>query len=308
MIGNGSIEELKKLGAGRVLLQIPEGLRTRHSVIVSELEKEGFEVILSVEPCFGACDIRDTEARDLGCDAVLHIGHSDFGIKPKVPVVYDAWKVQFDAVKIFRKNSGMLSGYRSAGLLSTIQYADSLVSLKDALDKSGIKAFIGTTGNLRAGQVLGCDFSNATSIEGKVDCLIFIGSGNFHSEGLLRATSKPVLYLNAESGRLELLRTDQQKAEVKRALRIEKARGMKRFAVFVSVKPGQRNTESALKLKKIISSKGKEAVVISADMLSPDKLMGMGFEVIVNTACPRIYDDQKLFGLVILDPEDVSGL
>ena len=83
---------------------------------------------------------------------------------------------------------------------------------------------------------------------------------------------------------------------------------MKNFGIFVSTKAGQLDIRKAVEIKKELESKGKHAFIITADTLTPEKIMGMGLEVLVNTACPRIYDDQLLFGLTILNPEDVSSL
>lgn len=74
--------------AKRVFVQFPEGIRHKMPEIAKHLEKEGFEIVICTEPCYGACDIREEEAARLKCDALLHIGHEDFGIKSKLPVVY----------------------------------------------------------------------------------------------------------------------------------------------------------------------------------------------------------------------------
>ncbi|MEM7819130.1 MAG: diphthamide synthesis protein, partial [Candidatus Aenigmatarchaeota archaeon] len=73
-----AIKTLKRIKAKKVLVQFPEGLKLRIQDIAKKLEKEGFNVVLCLEPCFGACDIRDEEAKRLGCEAILHIGHEEF--------------------------------------------------------------------------------------------------------------------------------------------------------------------------------------------------------------------------------------
>ena len=81
--------EIKKRGAHRILLQVPEGLKMQVQGFAQELEKRGISVVVSNDPCYGACDIRDHEAKQLGCDLLLHVGHADFGLKTEVPVVYE---------------------------------------------------------------------------------------------------------------------------------------------------------------------------------------------------------------------------
>jgi len=161
---------------------------------------------------------------------------------------------------------------------------------------------------LKPGQILGCDYSAAKGIESKVDCFLFIGSGRFHPLGLLEKTKKPVLFLDAESGEMNDLSVGRGKLEIKRRLRIEKAMGLNTFGIFVSTKPGQTGTAEAGEIKKVLRKKGKNVVTIAADMLSREKIMGMGLEVLVNTACPRINDDQEMLGLIVLNPGDVRDL
>src|SRR3989338_6200884 len=92
------IEELGKFpSAKRILLQAPEGLKTQLIDISKELETLGYEIYISMNPCYGACDLPIGEAKRLGADAILHLGHKEFYVKPKsdVPIIYAEW--HFDA-------------------------------------------------------------------------------------------------------------------------------------------------------------------------------------------------------------------
>ncbi len=51
------IERLKKKGAKRIALQFPEGLKRQSIPVVAALKDAGFEVIVSGDPCYGACDL-----------------------------------------------------------------------------------------------------------------------------------------------------------------------------------------------------------------------------------------------------------
>jgi len=302
------VAELRKLGARKVLVQIPEGLKVQASRISSLLERNGMDALISVEPCFGACDLLDIEAKQLGCDALLHIGHSDFGLEAALPVVYDEFNLYFDPVKSLEGNMAQLAGFKAIGLVTTAQHIGSLAKARDFLEKRKKEVLVGKSERLRPGQILGCDYSAAKSIESAVDCFLFIGSGRFHPLGLVQRTSRPVLFLDTESGKMADISGERDNMEVKRRLRIEKARGLSKFGIFVSTKPGQRNIQKASKLKKALEKKGKKVVVITASMLTPEKISGMGFEVLVNTACPRIFEDQQLFRLVVLNPEDAEQI
>ena len=65
MISEKTLQKLKKMRAKNILIQIPEGLKTKALDIITFLEKNGFNAAISCEPCFGACDLRDHELKYL---------------------------------------------------------------------------------------------------------------------------------------------------------------------------------------------------------------------------------------------------
>jgi 2-(3-amino-3-carboxypropyl)histidine synthase len=72
------IKEIKKKNAKRVGLQFPEGLKTYAVEIAEEIEKEsGAQAVIFVDPVYGACDTKETDAQILSLDMVVHYGHTD---------------------------------------------------------------------------------------------------------------------------------------------------------------------------------------------------------------------------------------
>ncbi len=289
----------------RIFLQIPEGLKPKAQELAKSLEKTGAKVFLSIEPCYGGCDIRDSEAERLGCDLIVHVGHSDFGIKTRVPVIYEEYRTEFDPVPVLEREIKIFEGFKSIGLITTVQYLSSLDKAKKFLEKHGKKIYIGKPRLAKyPGQILGCDYSSAKSVENLVDCYLYIGTGEFHPLGLAMETEKPVFFLNAESGKIKRLET--KKYRILRALQVEKAKEAKNFGIFVSTKPGQARPELAERLKNMLEIAGKNVWILVADEISKAKLLGLNIEVIVNTACPRIRDDWKALGITVINPEDVE--
>ncbi len=308
-ISGSSIGKLKELGARMVMIQAPEGLKMSLITFSKQLEKEGFEVLVSVEPCFGACDIRDMEAKALGCDALLHIGHTDFGVKPALPIVYEPFSIEYDPTKLLQKNMKELGKYKKICLMTTSQFLSSIDKAKELLAKNKIKAYTGE--HTRAGtiaQALGCDYSAALPFEKNVDCFLYLGSGKFHPVGLAFRTTKPVLALDFEYNKLIDYTKEGEKLRRIKAWHIEKAKDMRNFAIYISSKPGQMYTNLARHAKRKLEAKGKHVTIIVADMLTKEKIMGMEIDCIINCACPRIWEDFKLFGKIILNPEDVEEL
>ena len=66
--------------------------------------------------------------------------------------------------------------------------------------------------------------------------------------------------------------------------------------------------KTAQKIKKSLENRGKRAYILIMDQITPEKIMGMKLDALINTACPRLSDDYKMFGKIILNPEDVSKL
>ena len=68
---------VRKAGAKRVALQMPEGLLMFACAIGDVLEKFGkVETIVMGDVTYGACCVDDFSAVALGCDFLVHYGHS----------------------------------------------------------------------------------------------------------------------------------------------------------------------------------------------------------------------------------------
>ena len=51
------VRQLRERGAKSVALQFPAGLKRRAAGYATALEDAGFDVIISGDPCYGACDL-----------------------------------------------------------------------------------------------------------------------------------------------------------------------------------------------------------------------------------------------------------
>lgn len=309
MLDAGSVlKKIRKHRARKIFIQAPEGLKTRVLGMASDLEKHGLETVISVDPCYGACDLRDREAKSLGCDLILHLGHSDYGIKSSLPVIYEELVMDFDPIPLLRNFLKDLKPYKKISLVTTVQFLSSLERAKKFLQQNKKKVFIGTSRRGRPGQVLGCDFSAAKNLQRVVDCFLFMGSGTFHPLGLSMEVDKPVFFLDFEGSQLLELKDEKRRLQNIRLLQIEKARSCRNFEILVSTKPGQMRIKTARESKRRLEKMGKNAWILVADELTPDKLLGLQIDCLVNTACPRMREDSRLFKKPILDPGDLEKL
>lgn len=276
----------------RVLIQAPEGLKMQIQNISKLIEAHNTETIIWTEPCFGACDIPDFAAKNFGCDLIVHIGHAPMGVKSVVPVAYIEYSMSADFVKILEKNINTLSKYKSIGLITTVQHIGEIKKAKEFLEKAGKKVFVGKSKSLKyAGQVLGCNAEAAASVEKDAEAFVFLGSGRFHALGVLKKTSKPVFIADIESGALSDITPEKKLFEKKRILLNLKFKDAKMVGILLSAKKGQGAVKNVFELKNKIENLGKKADIIAADFLSPEKILGMKFDILVNCACPRIEDD-----------------
>ena len=73
------IKIIKDKNYKRVLLQVPEGLKTHVSEFTELLEnKTNVSVIIFADPCFGACDLINYNLKNFEIDLIVQIGHTPF--------------------------------------------------------------------------------------------------------------------------------------------------------------------------------------------------------------------------------------
>ncbi len=303
------ISECKVKGAKKIYLQAPEGLKTKVQEFASLFEKEGIEVIISCEACWGACDIRDHGAKLLGCDMFIHIGHTQFGnIKSEIPIIYVPYRMEYDTIPVLEKEWNKIEPYQTFNIVSTAQHIDCLGDVRGFLEKKGKKVldFGKPSLSQTPGQVLGCD--QVAALYGDFDCVLFIGSGKFHPFGIARKTEKPVLALSTDTDEIVDYSKERDRFLRIKFAQIEKAKDSKNFGIVVSTKPGQRYIRQAETLKKKLEKSGKNVWILVMDFISKDKLLGLKLDALVNCACPRLDEDYHLFGMPVLNPEDVGKI
>jgi len=282
------------------LVQIPDGLKRKALEIADEIG----DAFIDCESCYGGCDLATQRAKALGCKKIIHYGHSKF-IESNIPVEYKEIRESYDPTKVLEKDFNKLEGNK-IGLISSLQFLDSLKIAKKYLEKRGKKVFIGK-GRSYNGQVLGCDITSALSIEKKVDSFVFIGSGRFHALGLLLKTKKPVFILDVEKNDIYNLKGMEENFLKQRYVAQALAKDAKKFGILISVKPGQLNLKLAEKVRKQLIAKGKKAYILVFDELKPEKLEGFGLDCYINTACPRIaIEDRTKFKKPILNSDEIE--
>ncbi len=309
-----ALDAIREKKAKTVVVQIPEGLKTRARELAEEIEeKTGAVAITLVDPIFGACMLAEQKAIDFGADLLIHFGHSRF-YREKVPTVYVP--LYYPApdkrvAKIAKKLAVALKKNKiaSVGLVCVVQYRPLMEKLVNELPKHGVKALIGRGAGTLDGQVLGCNYHSARVLQKQVDGFVFIGDGAFHPAGLVASVNKPVFTLDPFTKRIEDI-TPQKKIFLrKRFAQIALAENAKSFGILVSTEKGQFGYKNALAIKKDLELAGKKAFILAGDLLSPSNVLGIKVDAFVNTACPRIgIDDATNYKKPVLNPNEVRIL
>jgi len=300
------IKELKKIGAKKIFLQVPEGLKVSLEKIVLELEEKGFEVITSMDPCFGACDLKQSEAKNFLCDAVLHLGHTAFLEKTSIPVIYAPLKYELKQFEsIIKKISSYLKekNISEIGLVTTAQYLHYIPKIKNALKEKKIIVLTQKGKRVQEGQVLGCNYSAVP----KKNSILYFGDGLFHPLGIHFSNQKEVILADPINNKISLLGKEKNDFLRKRILLIEKAKEANSFVIIVSTKEGQNRLSSAKQIVKLLKEKNKKAIIVSMDYISQDKLLGIEVGAYISTACPRLsIDDYASFKKTIINASEVK--
>lgn len=304
------VSEIKKRGSKLVGLQFPEGLKVKGVELADVIERStGAKTIISIDPCFGACDLRDDELARLGCDLLVHFAHSGMLPKTSIPVVYVEARTTVD-ISFLKQFNNKKYPFKKIGIITTVQHISQLTEIKKTLESQNFTVLVGTHGPRASydGQILGCDFGSALSVADGVDAFLYFGSGRFHPLGVALRADKPVFIADPEFNEIRSLEEEVKKAKKISAFDKAQAKGAKTFALLVSTKKGQDFMGEAMELKKKLECEGKKAHIFAGDLLLPDYFLPFAkdIDVYVICGCPRIIDDREAYKKPLLNYWDVD--
>lgn len=133
---------------------------------------------------YGACCVDDYTARALGCDFLLHYGHSCL-----VPVDVTLIKTMYVFVDIGIDTTHLVETIRrhipqgsKLALVGTIQFVSAIQSVRQGLEDT-YDVLIPQAKPLSPGEILGCTAPKLPDRE----YLIYVGDGRFHLEAVMIA-------------------------------------------------------------------------------------------------------------------------
>ncbi len=283
-----------------IAVQVPEGLKRSIFPLVDFIKKEtGATVLVSADPCYGACDVVNYELKNMDVDCVVHIGHTAIADVENfwIPTVFINAQSTLNVSSVVEKAIPFLEG-KKIGLVTTAQHLHTLETVQKILQQHGLEPFI-TEGDERItskGQILGCNFSTGTKLVEQVDCFLFIGSGTFHPVGLLMSTKKPVIAADPYTNTVKKQEIEDMKNNMLRQRygAILSCRSARRYGILVGLKRGQQRIKQAYEIQQMLEAAGKLSLLITQAEFSPTSLQGFDLDCYVSTACPRIAIDDYL--------------
>jgi 2-(3-amino-3-carboxypropyl)histidine synthase len=283
-------QEISKLGAKRVLIQMPEGLKPEATKIASVIEKSGVLPFISADPCYGACDLAVSEAEGLDVDLIVHFGHSKMVKQDKVPTMYVKAKSNEIIGAALLQTLPLLKGYKRIGLATSIQHLHILNQAKEFLRSAEKTVIIGDAGQMEnAGQVTGCNYSNVKSIAANVEAFLFLGGGIFHALGIALSTSKPTIIADPYDNKAYTVNEEAQRILRRRFACIQEAKNAKTFGILIGSKLGQKHLDTAIRMKAIAETHGLIAFLLVGREITSEMLLEFpALDSYINTACPRI--------------------
>ncbi len=286
------LEKIK--GAKKIGIQLPDGLKSKIPEILDKLRD--FEVYVSGESCFGACDVDLELLRDV--DVLLHFGHTPVVDLPNV--IYIPYFVDYDP-RIECEIEG-----KKIALIGTVQYCHRLPEVKAHLESMGYEVELrrGSRRVCYPGQVLGCNY---TVLRGSdADAILFVGDGLFHPRGAAVYTGKTVYAYNPLTKEMQVV--DPSGFIKKRYVAVARCSG-NRVGIIVSTKPGQKRLGLAVRIREVAREKGFQADVVYMNDVTPEKVYNLPYDFFVSTACPRIcYDDDIRYEKPIITPQEFEFL
>ena len=309
-----AIRIINKKNYKNIVLQVPEGLKYIFKDFVDFFEtKTKANIIISADPCFGACDVSSFFCKNTDIDLIIQIGHLPIPqfSDNSIPIMFLNAFSNTDVLKVVKKALPDIKG-KKIGVIITAQHIHKIDDVKNILVKNNFEPVI-CKGDRRLdspGQILGCNFSAATKIVDEVDMYLFIGSGTFHPLGLLLSTKKPVICCDPYTYEVKFKELEDLKDMILRQRygAIARSKDAKVFGIVVCSKDGQYRFNESKKIKKLIKSKNKKSYILIANLFSASFLESFrDIDCFVSLGCPRVaIEDYMQYEKPIITPIELK--
>ncbi|KAF8939069.1 putative diphthamide synthesis protein-domain-containing protein [Dissophora ornata] len=303
-----TVWSVRKAGAKKVALQFPEGLLIFACTISDILEKFcGVETLVMGDVTYGACCIDDFTAVALGCDFMVHYGHSCL-----VPVDVTTIKTLYVFVDIGIDVQHFIATVRKnfergskLVLVGVIQFVQAIQSARRELEIDYVLN-APQAKPLSPAEILGCTSPQLPKDE---DALVFLGDGRFHLESIMiHNPDLPAFRYDPYSKKFTRERYDHADMHSLRKHAIETAKKAKRFGLILGTLGRQGSTSILEHMELKLKERGCDYTIILLSEIFPGKLaMFEDMDAFIQIACPRLSIDWGYaFAKPLLTPYEAS--
>lgn len=291
-----TVWNVRKAGASRVALQMPEGLLI-YALVLSDIIEQfcGAETLVMGDVSYGACCIDDYSARALGCDFIIHYAHSCL-----VPIDVTAIKVLYVFVTINIDESHLMRTLQrhfdaraKLAVFGTIQFNPTIHSVKLQLEQDTQHPLFlvpPQTRPLLKGEVLGC---TSARLDDSYAAMVYVGDGRFHLESaMIHNPSVPAFRYDPYSRKFTREHYDQKQLVAVRDDAKRTAASARKVGLILGALGRQGNPATLDRLERMFASRGVAVVKIILSEIFPQKLaMFDDVDAFVQVACPRLLID-----------------
>lgn len=292
-----TVKRIKEKKATRVALQFPEGLLMFAAAIADMLEEEtGADMVILGDVTYGACCVDDFAGSALGCDFLVHYGHSCLiSIKECLlpSMMYVFVEIDIDVKHFADTVRALIPPETRVCCISTIQFVSSLRAavtlLKDHFD---CPIVVPQSRPLSSGELLGCT-SPRIEEGGEVDVVVYVGDGRFHLESfMIHNPSIRALQYNPYVKKMTEEGYDHAEMRRIRKEAIDIAKSAQSIALVMGTLGRQGSTRIVERLQHLAQSQGKQMTTFLMSEIFPSKLaLIKDVDCFVQVACPRLSID-----------------
>ncbi|ORZ41518.1 putative diphthamide synthesis protein-domain-containing protein [Catenaria anguillulae PL171] len=303
-----SIHQIREFNATRVALQLPEGLQMFACIISDILEQfTGVDTVIMGDVTYGACCVDDFTARALGCDFMIHYGHSCL-----IPVdvttirtLYVFVDIQFDIDHFTSILLANLTPGSHLALVATIQFVGSLHVARQELAQH-FTITVPQSKPLSPGEILGC---TSPKLAADIDAIVYLGDGKFHLESILiHNPGVPAYRYDPYSSILTSERYDHADMRSARADAMQLARRATKWGLILGTLGRQGSPDILNWIRTILSQRGTPFITVCMSEIFPARLAEFAdVECWVQVACPRLSIDWgRFFKQPLLSPYEAA--
>lgn len=255
---------------------------------------------------YGACCVDDFSARALGCDFLLHYGHSCLVPVDVTPIntLYVFVDIGIDTQHFIDTVKRNFDAGKKLVVVGTIQFVTALQAARSVLEKDYVLQ-VPQAKPLSPGEVLGCTSPKLPDM----DAIIYLGDGRFHLESIMiHNPDLPAFRYDPYDKKFTRERYDHAEMHSLRKHAIATATKAKKFGLILGTLGRQGSPKIMEFMQDSIRKARKEYVTVLLSEIFPGKLGQFNHvDAWIQIACPRLSIDWGYaFPKPLLTPYEAS--